>query len=84
LVFLDDTSLQKPVMQAMLDKGISLRRGIMCAHRESPYRAGWSGASLSASERATDTGLIIPLYPDMTDEQIETVAGELTRTVSRS
>lgn len=84
VVFLDDASLQRPVMQAMLDKGISLRRGIMCAHRESPYRAGWSDSSLQVSERATDTGLIIPLYPDMTDEQVETVAGELARTVSRS
>ena len=31
---------QKPVMQALLDRGIATRRGVMCAHREAAYPSG--------------------------------------------
>ena len=42
-VDLSDGCDQRQVMQAMLDAGVSTRRGIMCAHREPAYRQGlWS------------------------------------------
>jgi perosamine synthetase len=71
---------QREVMQAMLDAGVSTRRGIMCAHREpayarEPWLAGPSG--LTVSERAQDHGLILPLFHDLTGEQQETVAAAL-------
>ena len=71
---------QRAVMQAMLDAGVSTRRGVMCAHREpayarEPWAAGPSG--LVESERAQDRGIILPLFHELTDEEQETVAAAL-------
>jgi len=78
---------QREVMQRMLDAGIATRRGIMCAHREPAYSdpASWRCAqthcipgrhcpNLIESERAQDRGLILPLFPQMTEQQQERVA----------
>ena len=51
------------LMQALLDKGIATRRGIMLSHREAPYARG---QTLPRSERASDRSVSIPLYPQMT------------------
>ncbi len=59
---------QRGVMQAMLDRGVATRRGIMCAHREKPYQRE-DGYNLPESERAQDRNIILPLYPQMTDEE---------------
>jgi perosamine synthetase len=79
-VLLPPSCDQRDVMQAMLDAGVSTRRGIMCAHREPAYaREPWLAASsgLAAGERAQDHGLILPLFHDMTEEEQETVATAL-------
>jgi perosamine synthetase len=71
---------QRAVMQAMLDAGVSTRRGIMCAHREPAYaREPWLAApsGLASGERAQDHGLILPLFHDLTGEEQETVAAAL-------
>ena len=69
---------QRPLMQALLDRGISTRRGIMCAHRESAYPPGsWRGGSLPHSERAQDETILLPLFHDLTDEQLEQVVSAL-------
>ncbi|PSM47426.1 aminotransferase DegT [Chroococcidiopsis sp. CCALA 051] len=69
---------QVQVMQAMLDAGISTRRGIMCAHREAAYQIeAWSCGSdrLIESERATDRAIILPLFHQMTElEQDRAIA----------
>ncbi len=59
---------QREVMQAMLDRGVATRRGIMCSHREAPYlRSG--GYRLPLSEQAQDRNIILPLYPQMTEDE---------------
>ncbi|NTU77953.1 MAG: DegT/DnrJ/EryC1/StrS family aminotransferase [Chloroflexales bacterium] len=63
---------QRTVMQAMLDRGVATRRGIMCAHRELPYQRP-QGYHLPMSEQAQDRSIILPLYPQMTDEDQEYV-----------
>ncbi|MDV2996532.1 MAG: GDP-perosamine synthase [Chroococcidiopsis sp. SAG 2025] len=63
---------QVQVMQAMLDAGISTRRGIMCAHREEAYQSeAWSCGSdrLIESEEATDRAIILPLFHQMTEPE---------------
>ena len=66
---------QRKVMQALLDQGISTRRGVMCSHREpayatAPWRAGPAG--LGESERAQDEAIILPLHHEMTEaEQVQ-------------
>ncbi|MBO0709581.1 MAG: DegT/DnrJ/EryC1/StrS family aminotransferase, partial [Candidatus Dormibacteraeota bacterium] len=71
---------QQEVMQAMLDAGVSTRRGIMCAHREPAYvEEAWCAgpAGLCESERAQDRCVILPLFHDLTEEEQEAVAGAL-------
>ncbi len=67
---------QRSVMQAMLDAGVSTRRGIMCAHRENGYKNGWD---LPNSEFAQDRRIILPLYHSMTDEEQTLVAETLKK-----
>ncbi len=67
---------QRAVMQAMLDRGVATRRGIMCAHREVPYQRA-EGYDLPASEQAQDHAIVLPLFPQMTDEELEYVSAML-------
>ncbi|BAY66041.1 DegT/DnrJ/EryC1/StrS aminotransferase [Calothrix brevissima NIES-22] len=79
---------QVQVMQAMLDTGISTRRGIMCAHREPAYSIeAWSCGiaqdtcdcqpgkcqRLTESEQAQERAIILPLFHDMTQQQQDRV-----------
>lgn len=68
---------QRTVMQAMLDAGVATRRGIMCAHREDVYAAHPLRMPLPESEAAQDHAIILPLYPQMTDEDQQKVASTL-------
>jgi perosamine synthetase len=73
---------QVPVMQSMLDDGISTRRAVMCSHREAPYRT--SDARLPQSERAQDSGVILPLHSEMQAAEVETVVAALDRALARA
>jgi dTDP-4-amino-4,6-dideoxygalactose transaminase len=64
------------LMQALLDRGISTRRGIMNSHQEAAY-AGDGHYHLPHSEGARDGVLLLPLYPTMTDEEQEYVLRQL-------
>jgi dTDP-4-amino-4,6-dideoxygalactose transaminase len=55
------------LMQELLDRGVSTRRGIMAIHREAPYRGNWD-KRLPVTNLVTDTTLVLPLYHEMTDE----------------
>jgi dTDP-4-amino-4,6-dideoxygalactose transaminase len=67
---------QRAVMQAMLEKAIATRRGIMNAHRERVYAETPLRLPLPNSEAAQDGCILLPLYPQMTEaEQAEVVAG---------
>jgi perosamine synthetase len=75
-VELPDRCEQRAVMQALLDRGIASRRGIMNAHREAPYQRA-APYHLPHSERAQDRRIILPLYPQMTEEEQDYVAAGL-------
>ena len=70
---------QTRVLQTLLDRGISGRRGVMCAHTEPAYATQpWRRVgALRESERATRETIILPLFPGMTDEDQEFVIGAL-------
>ena len=57
----------------MLDAGVSSRRGIMTAHRETAYKEECAGLSLPVSEDAADNSIILPLFVPMNQEDIDTV-----------
>jgi dTDP-4-amino-4,6-dideoxygalactose transaminase len=69
---------QRKVMQAMLDRGISTRRGIMCAHREKAYAPSSRYFDLRESERAQDRCILLPLYPQMEEAEQKQVAEALS------
>ncbi len=71
---------QAEVMQQLLEAGVSTRRGIMCAHREAAYPAGsWAGGPLPESERTQDEVLLLPLFHDLTEVDMEKVAAAVER-----
>ncbi len=75
---------QKAVMQAMLDAGVATRRGIMCTHREPAGADIPVRHTLRQSELAQDHGLIIPLYPQMTDDDLDQVVDALRTALDRA
>jgi dTDP-4-amino-4,6-dideoxygalactose transaminase len=67
-------------MQFMLDNGISTRRGVMNAHREPAYELPTQPAvqlSLPYSERAQDHCIMLPIYAQMKEAEIEFVCATL-------
>jgi len=61
------------LMQKMLDKGISTRRGIMTSHRETAYKNYQGDTNLPVSENAADRSIIIPLYFPMLESDVQYV-----------
>ena len=61
------------LMQRLLDKGISTRRGVMAAHREQAFR-GFDHGPLPNTELLADQVIILPLHHQMTDGDIDRVA----------
>ncbi len=76
-VRLSDRLDQGRVMQNLLDKGIATRRGIMCAHREPAYAGNRPRHGLQRSEHAQDHSILLPIYAQMKEEDIERVAQAL-------
>ena len=70
---------QKSVMQGLLDQGIATRRGIMCSHREPPYSDKKQCHDLRQSELAQDHSILLPIYAQMTEDEVVRVADALRR-----
>jgi dTDP-4-amino-4,6-dideoxygalactose transaminase len=64
------------LMQALLDRGIGTRRGIMNSHQENA-NAGKGPFALPRSEEARDRTILLPLYHAMTDEEQNYVIEQL-------
>jgi len=67
------------LMQQLLDRGISTRRGIMATHREAPYRDVRWDRELTETNAATDECIILPLFHQMTDEDQEFVIDSIRK-----
>ncbi|MDA9328746.1 DegT/DnrJ/EryC1/StrS family aminotransferase [Flavobacteriales bacterium] len=65
------------IMQKLLDVGISSRRGIMLAHKEEPYKH--LGLSLPISEKLAKESFLIPIYPGLSDEELEYITTTLKK-----
>lgn len=71
---------QRQVMQALLERGISTRRGVMCAHREPAWQmpgawrcVGDPATALRHSEAAQDHTVLLPLSPQLSDAEQDAV-----------
>jgi perosamine synthetase len=65
----DFATRRDTVMQDLLEKKISTRRAIMATHRELPYRSERWDHCLQQTNLVADTGLILPLFHQMTDSE---------------
>jgi perosamine synthetase len=65
----EDSLSRDALMQKLLDGGVSTRRGIMNSHQEEAYN-DQRGAKLSCSEAARDSVILLPLFPEMTQDDI--------------
>lgn len=68
---------QRDVMQTLLNDCVVSRRGIMCCHREAPYCGAVGARSLKRSERAQDRAIILPLFGQMTEDEVRHVSASL-------
>lgn len=73
-------SEQLAVMQAMLDRGVATRRGIMSSHLETPYRQARRG-SLVHSEAVSLHRILIPLFNGMSASEQEQVVDALAKSL---
>ncbi len=62
------------LMGWLLEQGIQTRRGIMLAHREPAYQGVGAECRLPRSERASACSLILPLFPQMSEGDVDRVA----------
>jgi perosamine synthetase len=65
---------QRETMQHLLDSGIATRRGVMCAHLEPACADIPLRRPLPHSEAARDECILMPLFPEMTSEDVDRVA----------
>ncbi len=83
IILKDESPLsQVELMQALLGQGIHTRRGVMCAHREPAYRNLPLLRPLPVSELLQDRSIILPLYPELTEEDQERVIATLKEILS--
>lgn len=78
---------QLAIMQALLDRGISTRRGVMNAHLEPAYRGHDNhrvAGSLGCSEAAQASSIMLPLYVQMEDDDVRMVVSELHQALVRA
>ena len=61
------------LMQFLLERNIATRRGIMLAHREPAYADLCADVKLPVSEHLSDNSVLLPLYPQMTEEEQQQV-----------
>jgi dTDP-4-amino-4,6-dideoxygalactose transaminase len=65
------------LMDALLQRGIATRRGLMACHREPPYQASRHGSSLAHTEAAADQTLLLPIYSELEPEDQDYVVDQL-------
>lgn len=63
------------LMQKLLEKGITSRRGIMTSHQETAYK--YMNEKIPKSEDLRDNSIIIPLYNGLNELEIKTIIKEL-------
>jgi len=81
LVRSDAPVTRDQLMERLLGEGIATRRGVMSIHREPPYRKLLGQLHFPEAERASDQGLILPLYAQMSDEEQDCVINALMSTL---
>ncbi len=69
------------IMAEMQAAGIATRRGVMAAHLEPFYVNTFGRVSLPVTEEATRSTILLPIYAQMTAEEVDTVINTLRQIV---
>lgn len=73
---------QLMIMQKLRECGIATKRGVTCIHREPAYSdMSIDSKELIESEKAQDHGLIIPLYNDMSDQDLIYIVDNMNKII---
>lgn len=67
------------LMLRLTENGISTRRGVMTAHRETAYKDLYSNLSLLVSENASDNSLMLPIFVPMSKDDIGKIIEEVRK-----
>lgn len=65
------------LMLWLAENGISTRRGVMTAHRETAYKDLFSKLSLPVSENASDNSMMLPIFVPMSKDDIGKIIEEV-------
>jgi dTDP-4-amino-4,6-dideoxygalactose transaminase len=65
------------LLQALLDAGVSAKRGVMVIHRERSYTENYGNQNFPLTEKASDSSLLLPLFPQMTMAEQDRVVAAL-------
>lgn len=66
------------LIEKLLEKEISTRRGVMTSHRETAYKSDYASIILPLSENFCDNSIILPLYVPMSTSEVNKVIQALT------
>lgn len=69
------------LLQALLDAGVSAKRGVMATHRERSYIETYGHQNLPLTEKASDNSLLLPLFPQMTLAEQDHVVAALEKSL---
>ena len=85
MVVLDENMSQQAVVEALAGEGIGAGPGSVAAHSQDVYGRmfGYQPGQLPVSERLASRGLALPLYSDLTDEQVRFCADTLRKIVKK-
>jgi dTDP-4-amino-4,6-dideoxygalactose transaminase len=70
------------VAQYLLDNGVACRPGYMACHVQPLYRQIYPNLTLPNTEKALETAMVLPLFPEMRQEEQEYVVEQLTAALS--
>ncbi len=74
---------QTDVINALRERDIASRPGVMCSHQEPAFADMELKFSLPVSEMRRDQGLMLPLFHQMTEAEVDEVCGALSKILSR-
>lgn len=85
MVVLDENVEQRAVVETLASEGIGAGPGSVAAHSQEVYgrTLGYQPAHLPVSDGLASRGLALPLYFDLTDEQVRVSAGALRTVVKK-
>ncbi len=71
------------IAQRLLEAGIACRQGYMACHTEPVYKKLYSNTNLPNTEKALRIVIILPLYPQMSEEEQDYVIEGLTKLIDK-